>query len=124
MNATETERTLAKLFGKDHAAFWPTPLRERPAWFEPRQRKMDDAIGAAVRAAGGTYDKKFRDRYWHEVHIGQCAHEDAGGYFWRCWAAAFGFDVERGETTQEMAARLIQERVAALANGSDKTEAK
>ena len=114
MSEAETEAMLAKLFGNSHAAFWPTPCPSRPKWFEPRQRKLDDAIGAAVQEAGGSYDKRFRDLYWREVRIGQCAHEDAGGYFWRCWAAAFGFDVERGETTGEMAARLIKERIAEL----------
>ena len=61
----------------------------------------------AVANTGGTFDQRFRDAYWREVRHGQAANEDAGGYLWRCWAAAFGFTVERGPTPREVLANNI-----------------
>lgn len=102
------EAVLARMFGHEHAAFWPTPLRERPGLFAKSIDKLTDAaIRRVVEVAGGTFDQRFRDAYWREVRHGQAANEDAGGYLWRCWAAAFGFTVERGPTPREVLANNI-----------------
>jgi hypothetical protein len=70
---------------------YPCLPRKMPHWWQfkaQRQMKKLDMAFALFDLSPVT--QEMCDRFWAESSKGQSVYEDAGGYFMRCWHAAFG----------------------------------
>lgn len=82
-----TFASLGKAFGAAHPFSWPRPAAAAPGLFS-RHAPDERRINAALATIGRPPIQGFRDRWHSELAAGQYTHEDAGGFLWRCWAAA------------------------------------
>lgn len=90
-----TAETLAAAFGAGTIHEVPIPLRRKPRWWQFAARRYERNLDEGLAKLGrGPVTEAMRNTYWFEVRKGQGIREDAGGYFWRCWAVALGVPVE------------------------------
>lgn len=109
----QAQYVLSGAFGHLHPMHWPFPGQREPKRGHLRMSegyRMEQQINAALAIIGAPeIDQSFRDAYWAEAREGQYVEEDAGGAIWRCWIAALGFPVYRGQTyPAAIAAALLQ----------------
>lgn len=88
---------LGEFFGHAHPWHWPRfPMRRTRNWLQISARRTDALIDAAFLSTVG---RRFSDadcgRFHAERLKGQLF-EDAGGFLWRCWAAALGIPYDDG----------------------------
>lgn len=85
-------------------------LRQTPArWWQWKELRYEWRLDEALEAFGlPRITQEMRDAYWREVRKGQSVYEDAGGYLWRCWRAAFGLPVEEPYTYKQAIADLTE----------------
>jgi hypothetical protein len=83
-------------------------LGRKPArWWQLKARHFEARLDLALQLMGlPTVTQEMRDIYWAEVRKGQSVYEDAGGYLWRCWRAAFDQSVNEPYTYDQVIADL------------------
>lgn len=96
-----------------HPLSWPVPPRCRPHWWQFRMRRKLERLEAVF----GPLDDAALARWWREVERGQSVHEDAGGYFRRCYMGMLGAPVEE-ILTYDQANEALLARAAKAARGA------
>jgi hypothetical protein len=90
---------------------YPCLPHQLPRWWQFQARKRLKKLNAALALFNlPPVEQAMCNRFWSESSKGQSVYEDAGGYFMRCWYAAFGLPTEDPYTYKQAIAEALERK--------------